>query len=817
MATSAGAVQLDLKANTKPFEQESEAAAGRVKGMFSRIGGLVGKAFAIGALVRFGNECTTVASRLTEVQNVVDVVFPSMNSQINSWSQNLVDKFGLSETKAKQYAGTIGSMARSMGFTESQAYEMSTAITELAGDVASFYDMSSDEAYDKLTAIFTGMTQPLRQLGINMTQATLDAYAMEHGFARTTAQMSEAERTMLRFQFVQDRLRFAQGDFERTSGSWANQLRILSMRFEELKVAVGNSLIMALTPAIRVINTIIAALTAAANAFYRFMQAISSSIIGKAVGGIGKAWGSLAGIAGGATDAVSGLADAEDAVAGSAGGAAAAQDKLNRALAGFDRINKLSDSSSSGGGGGGGGGGVGGLDIGAMEDAAAAGSLLDGVFDSFQPPEKLVRAFEKLSEAFGRIAEIGRGALKWVWDNVLVPLGEWTMDELAPAVVSTLASGLDALAATIEALQPVWDIFWEKVLKPLSGLAGEAIVRIITGLGNAFELWAAVMDQVFNPAIKYAAEMMERLFDAMDGIHRLVHGPNSSGTGKGGGFSLGGGGFAGDRQNMGTENGVTRWERGGGGTAFFFGNPVARKFAGLLAKGKSKLSVKVDVRNGKAAERAAEAFADVRDRTATLKVKATGGTEVDGMKSKLGSVTGKTVTLNAVDNVTPKIDAANSKNLENHWADLTVRNDQVTGKIDAANSKSLNNHWADLYFTPVLTKNKITMTSKGYGEIQLSAFAQGGFVERNSPRLAVIGDNTREGEIVSPESKFQNMLDKAAGTRSDAQVVQLLTQLLDVVSGMDTGVYIDGREVTRSVVSNINRQTQSTGRNPLII
>ena len=96
-------------------------------------------------------------------------------------------------------------------------------------------------------------------------------------------------------------------------------------------------------------------------------------------------------------------------------------------------------------------------------------------------------------------------------------------------------------------------------------------------------------------------------------------------------------------------------------------------------------------------------------------------------------------------------------------------------------------------------------------------FAQGGWIARNTPTLAVIGDNTHEGEIVSPESKFQTMLDRAAGQGGDAETVRMLGLILQAVQGIDTNVYIDSRDVTRAVVGNINRQVQSTGRSPLYV
>lgn len=104
-------------------------------------------------------------------------------------------------------------MAKAFGFSEKQAYDMGTTLTGLAGDVASFYNLSQDEAYTKLKSVFTGETESLKDLGVVMTQTALDSYAMANGFGKTTSAMTEAEKVALRYQFVQDQLSAAQGDF----------------------------------------------------------------------------------------------------------------------------------------------------------------------------------------------------------------------------------------------------------------------------------------------------------------------------------------------------------------------------------------------------------------------------------------------------------------------------------------------------------------------------------------------------------------------------------------------------------------------------
>jgi hypothetical protein len=206
------------------------------------------------AVANFAASCVKLGSDLQEVQNVVDVSFPTMSKKVNDFAMNAAVSFGLSETMAKKYMGTTGAMAKAFGFTEKEAFNMGATITGLAGDMASFYNMSQDEAFTKLKGIFTGETEALKDVGVVMTQANLDQYALANGYNKTTSAMTEQEKVALRYKFVQQQLSLASGDFIRTSGSWANQVRILKLQFEGFKASIGQGLINLLTPLLQMIN-----------------------------------------------------------------------------------------------------------------------------------------------------------------------------------------------------------------------------------------------------------------------------------------------------------------------------------------------------------------------------------------------------------------------------------------------------------------------------------------------------------------------------------------------------------------------------------
>ena len=176
-----GSVIIDTRLDTTGVQKGVSAIKQSFDGLGStvkKIGLLIGGVFAVGKLVQFGKECVALGSDLAEVQNVVDVTFTTMSDKVNEFAKNAMTSAGLSETMAKRYVGTFGAMSKSFGFSEAQAYDMSTALTQLTGDVASFYNISQDLAYIKLKSVFTGETETLKDLGVVMTQSALDQYAL---------------------------------------------------------------------------------------------------------------------------------------------------------------------------------------------------------------------------------------------------------------------------------------------------------------------------------------------------------------------------------------------------------------------------------------------------------------------------------------------------------------------------------------------------------------------------------------------------------------------------------------------------------------
>lgn len=771
MATSAGAVYVDVKANTGQFEQQMDS--------LGDLASKLSKTVKLAAVARFAKECTDLASELTELQNVVDQVFPTMNARLDEWSQNLISTFGLSEAKAKHYAGTMASMARSMGFTEEQAYAMSTRLAELSGDIASFYDMSSDEAFTKLESVFTGMVQPMRSLGINMTQASLDAYAMANGWGKTCDEMTEAERTLLRYEYVLDRTAFAQGDAARTSGTWANQLRQLQMNFESLEATLGAQFIDALLPALTTLNEMIVTLDSLAQRINVVSLALSglsglfpglnraafaNGLVGRAEG-LNKTLSKTNKLNAAAAESTAGLASAQTGAAGSAGSQGRATEKLNRILAGFDRINKLSSSHSSGGGGGGGGGGG---------YAGGIGSdLLDDLLDASGPKLKqsLKYNFKLASKDSGKRSFVNasgdafaKAAQQWLHELQSNPIAKAILQKLKPFadVLKPLASHKQQVRGPITA--------GTGLSRGIAGnILGKSIGIDAEGLGGLAEAWNSITDKT----AKLTAETVGK--DKVDTLKKSYDGIKDKNAKIGYQFSGDLATWKSSWQNRVNKAFYNRTAKSGNSTDTNKQAPwIGYQYSNTAAAWKQQW-----------ANRTKSAFYNLTEYSSANK-------------------------FNSAPSISYRFTntAAAWKKQWNDRIDYAFPSKTATvylqTKLAGVKKATIKNSWTGQDLAGL--------------EVAPSAwFAQGGWIARNTPTLAVIGDNTHEGEIVSPESKFQTMLDRAAGTGGDAETVRMLGLILQAVQGIDANVYIDSRDVTRAVVGNINRQVQSTGRSPLYV
>lgn len=316
-----------------------------------------------------------ISSSLTEVENVVRTTFGNYEKLIQDFSKTSIQDFGMSELTAKQVASRFQAMGTAMGFSQGKMADMSLQLTKLTADMASFYDMEQSDVARNLQAVFTGETEPLRKYGLDLTQATLKEWAMKQGLDADISSMTQAEKTMLRYQYVMANTAAAQGDFARTSDTWANQVRILKQSFEQLAAIIGGALINAFKPFVRTLNAVMQKVIDFATTVTNALGSIFGWKFEISAGGLADDW----------SDAAGSAAD----IAESTGQAAKNVEKMNKGLRAFDELNLITtpdNSSGSGSGGSGGGGASGG---------GASGGLVQ-VDTIFKDYESQIRSLREL-------------------------------------------------------------------------------------------------------------------------------------------------------------------------------------------------------------------------------------------------------------------------------------------------------------------------------------------------------------------------------------------------------------------------------------
>lgn len=265
---------------------QSITSANTLNGTFSKIASGLGLYKISAVLKQTATGAVNYASDLQEVQNVVDVTFSSASAAVDEWASNTLHAYGINELSAKQYAGTMGAMLKSSGVSADAVSEMSMSIAELSGDMASFYNLDNDEAFNKIRSGISGETEPLKQLGINMSVANLEAYALSQGIEATYSEMSQAEQVTLRYNYLLSATADAQGDFARTSDSYANQTKLLSENWSNFTSVLAADALPVLTTITQTLNDAIVFLTEHSDTVSAVLFGLATGITVAAV-----AWG----------------------------------------------------------------------------------------------------------------------------------------------------------------------------------------------------------------------------------------------------------------------------------------------------------------------------------------------------------------------------------------------------------------------------------------------------------------------------------------------------------------------------------------------
>lgn len=384
----------------------------------------------ITGIFNWTKDAVSAGAEIAEVNHIVESVFGAESLQkVDDWSHNLIENFGIAEIAGKKYAGTLSAMFQSSGVSMENAGDMSMKLVELAGDLSSFYNIDTETAYNKIKSGMVGMVRPLRDLGIDLTATTLKQYALSQGIEKSYTDMTQAEKIMLRYQYLLSVTGQQQGDFARTSQTLANSLRTLRAYAAAVTAQIGEGLGAAIRHVVHGLNYMMKYVLKAAQAFSIFMQTIFGKNVGSA-GGV-----SLDSSMDDIADDASDLADSAGEASDGLGGAADNAEKLRKELSvlPFDELNQLNKdtekTSSSSGKGGSGVGGIGG----------GIGDFGDGLFS-----DAIDNTKGKLGELESYVSEWGK-RIRTAFDNK-----DW--QGLGEAIASGFNTGIHAL---YELLDPV--------------------------------------------------------------------------------------------------------------------------------------------------------------------------------------------------------------------------------------------------------------------------------------------------------------------------------------------------------------------------
>ena len=335
-----------------------------------------------------------LASQLTEVQNVVDTTFGDMASKVDDFTKTSIQDFGMSELTVKQISSRFQALGTSIGISSEQVAngtavankalmsqnntlykttdsmaDMSLNLTRLAGDMASFYDVDQADVAKSLQSIFSGTIAPLRRYGLDLTQATLSEWAMKNGLDANIKSMTQAEKVLLRYNYVMANTQAAQGDFAKTANTWANSVRVLKQEFQAWGSIIGSVIINALKPFVQALSKVMLKVIS----FTRTVADALGAIFGWTIeiSGGGATVDGMEDIAGGVGD----IGDSADSSNKKA-------QKLKKTLLSIDEIHALDDNSDSGSGGGSGSGGSGGGGAGGGVDSSL--KKTDGLIEKYK-------------------------------------------------------------------------------------------------------------------------------------------------------------------------------------------------------------------------------------------------------------------------------------------------------------------------------------------------------------------------------------------------------------------------------------------------
>lgn len=481
--SSSGRASTSLARSLDLYSSSSNRARKSTWSLASAFGKMYASYWLVFRAFRQIGKAIDISSQLTEIQNVVDVTFGDMTYKVEQFAETSIEKFGMSELTLKKTASQFQAMGSAMNInskniasankylnSQTDKYvdlgnsmaDVSMTLTKLTADMSSFYNVEQKVIAEDLQSIFTGQTKPLRQYGIDLTEVNLKQWAMNEGLNSNIESMTQAEKVMLRYQYVLAHTTQAQGDFERTANTWANQIRILKQNFEQLGVIIGQTFINMLKPLVRMLNTVMSSILA-------FAETVSNAL-GKIFG-----WKFEVG-AGGITNELEDGAGYADDLSDAMGNSADEAKRLRTYLLGIDELNVIDPQDVASGGAGGGAGGVG----------ASGGQWVKGetIFEDYKSEiDSLFELGDYISQTLSRAME----SIEWekIYEKAR-GFGTGLADFLNGLITPRLFGNLGkTIANSINTVFEAGNSFSEQFNWKNLG------VSIATGIDSFFENWDA--------------------------------------------------------------------------------------------------------------------------------------------------------------------------------------------------------------------------------------------------------------------------------------------------------------------------------------
>ena len=561
MAMTVDELQVLITAQTSKFNSEIAKVQSQISGLDKNVkntssnltksfGSLAAKVVSVGAIIKATASSINAAMNFIEDENLFQVSMGKWADATRDWSNEVQNSVGVSAAWLRKYSGVMTNMTASMGLAQDQAVKLGKGIALLSNDIASFYNISAESAFEKIQSAMAGMPRPLQELGIMVRDSEVKQVAYANGIARTGDELNTTQKAMATYLAILQRTSNAQGDLARTINSPANQFRMLKTSIKDLAVAIGTMFQPLLQVVLPVLNAIVIATTRAFQAIARlFGIEFDASAYADGFSNI--------------SAGVESVGDAADDSSGSV-------KKLAKQLAAFDEMNTLNKDTSSGGSSGGGGGG-GSIDLPTIDwDKLYSGGFDKVTNKALEMADKIYKAFEKLGKklnnTFKKIdwTKISKGinevwealkpfgerigaGLEWFYDNVLEPLVVWAANNLVPTVLHLIAGALKLIGAVIDACAPTFTWLFDNFLRPIAEFTGGIIIGVLQGIGDMLNWIAeqqAVVELIKNIALTIgimvaAWEAYQLIAGIVTGIQIAMTGAMVAGTTASGAYAAG--------------------------------------------------------------------------------------------------------------------------------------------------------------------------------------------------------------------------------------------------------------------------------------